>query len=91
MPNHIHFILVVTDSKSRPPGRSVPTKNIVSDFVGTFKRFCNKKYGKNIWQYRSYDHIIRGERDYRKIWEYIDENPVRWTSDKFYVPEDETE
>ena len=85
MPNHIHFILSVTESTSGPPGRSVPTNNAISNFVGTFKRFCNKKYGKNIWQARSNDHIIRGQHDYRKIWEYIDENPVRWTCDKFYV------
>ena len=87
MPNHIHFILSVTESTSGPPGRSVPTNNAISNFVGTFKRFCNKKYGKNIWQARSNDHIIRGQHDYRKIWEYIDENPVRWTCDKFYVEE----
>ncbi|MBQ3550449.1 MAG: transposase [Clostridia bacterium] len=87
MPNHIHFILSVAESASGPPGRSVPTNNAISNFVGTFKRFCNKKYGKNIWQARSNDHIIRGQHDYRKIWEYIDENPVRWTCDKFYFEE----
>ena len=87
MPNHIHFILSVTESTSGPPRTSVPTNNTISNFVGAFKRLCNQKYGKNIWQYRSYDHIIRDERDYRKIWEYIDENPVRWTCDKFYVEE----
>ena len=78
---------MVTDSENGPPGRSVPTNNTVSNFVGTFKRFCNKEYGKNIWQSRSNDHIIRNQCDYKKIWEYIDQNPVRWTCDKFYVDE----
>ena len=87
MPNHIHLILRVTEVQDGPPRTSVPTNNTISNFVGAFKRLCNQKYGKNIWQYRSYDHIIRDERDYRKIWEYIDENPVRWTCDKFYVEE----
>ena len=87
MPNHIHLILRVTEVQNGPPRTSVPTNNAISNFVGTFKRLCNRQFGQNIWQYRSYDHIIRDERDYRKIWEYIDENPVRWTCDKFYVEE----
>ena len=85
MPNHIHLILRVTEVQDGPPRTSVPTNNTISNFVGTFKRLCNQKCGKNIWQNRSYDHIIRDKRDYRKIWEYIDENPIRWTCDKFYV------
>ncbi len=87
MPNHIHLILRVTEVQEGPPRTSVPTNNIISNFIGTFKRLCNKKFGKNIWQYRSYDHIIRDKNDYRKIWEYIDGNPSRWAEDKFFVKE----
>ena len=87
MPNHIHLILRVTDVQGGPPRTSVPTNNTISNFIGTFKRLCNRQYGKNIWQYRSHDHIIRDECDYRKIWEYIDENPIRWTCDRFYIDE----
>ena len=94
MPNHIHLILHVHSGpsgrpKNGPSGRPVPTtpstNSAVSKFVGTFKRFCNRKYGKNIWQSRSYDHIIRGEQDYKEIWEYIEENPAKWREDKFYI------
>ena len=65
----------------------VPTRQntTLSRFVSTFKRFCNKLYGKNIWQYMSYDHIIRGEEDYKEIWQYIDKNPAKWKEDKFYT------
>jgi len=59
----------------------------ISKFVSTFKRFCNKEYGENIWQSRSYDHVIRGERDYREIYEYISNNPGRWVEDRFYQGE----
>ena len=85
MPNHIHMILVVESSGDGPSGRPVPTNTRISKFVGTFKRFCNKKYGVNIWQYRSYDHVIRSERDYQKIWNYIDGNPGKWMEDCFYT------
>ena len=68
MPNHIHLLLWVKAGKdttdngqSRTP---VPTNieranSACSQFVSTFKRFCNKEYGKNIWQARFHDHIIR--------------------------------
>ena len=83
MPNHIHFILRVTNGQSRTPA---PTRGnaAVAQFVSTFKRFCNKEYGENIWQSRYYDHIIRGEHDYAEIWRYIDENPHKWTLDEYY-------
>ena len=31
-----------------------------------------------------YDHVIRNEADYLRIWQYMDENPVRWTEDEYY-------
>ena len=56
MPNHIHILLFVKENgQSRTP---VPTNidranSTFSKFISTFKRFCNKEYGMNIWQYRS--------------------------------------
>ena len=86
MPNHIHFLFQVKESKnSGPSGTPVPTNSAISQFVSTFKRFTNKEYGKNIWQYRSNDHIIRGDKDYLKIYEYIENNPAKWHEDCFYV------
>ena len=85
MPNHIHLLVQLLDCGREPSGRPVPTDSKIARFVGTFKRFCNKQYGINIWQNRSHDHVIRGERDYVKIWEYIDNNPQRWAEDCFYI------
>ncbi len=85
MPNHLHLLIKIIKSGDGPSGTPVPTNSKISNFVGTFKRFCNKQYGKNIWQYRSYDHIIRGEQDYKEIWQYIDNNPAKWKEDKFYI------
>ena len=98
MPNHIHSMLwakgagngplrtPVTDGPSWTP---VPTvqNSVPSRFVSTFKRFCNKEYGVNIWQYRSNDHIIRNRQDYDEHLRYIYENPMRWYYDELYVEE----
>ena len=59
----------------------VSTNSKLSKFVGTFKRFCNRQCGGNIWQYRSYDHVIREDKDYQKIWLYIAQNPAKWEED----------
>ncbi len=91
MPNHIHLLIRIleTDKASGPSGTPIPTNSLISRFISTFKRFSNKEYGKNIWQDRSNDHIVRGEKDYQKIWEYIDTNVNKWKEDCFYVKETE--
>ena len=62
-----------------PPGTSVPTVQTtpLSRFISAFKRFTNKEIGYNIWQHRSYDHIIRDRRDYEAKRKYIYENPIK--------------
>ena len=85
MPNHIHLVLFVREDGS--PRTSTPTRQTttVSHFVSTFKRFCNKEYGGNIWQRGFYDHVIRERKDYEKIVKYIYENPIRWHYDELYT------
>ncbi len=81
MPNHIHLILEVkNDGMSQAPS---PTNAIVPKFISLFKRYCNREYGKNIFQRSFHDHIIRDENDYLKIWNYIDTNPQKWQEDCF--------
>ena len=36
------------------------------------------------WQTRFHDHIIRNEQSFNNISNYIINNPVNWTQDKFY-------
>ena len=85
MPDHIHIMIIVKKGKDtiRQGGASrtsPPTKqhSTLSRFVSTFKRFCNKEYGKNIWQESFYDHIIRSKEDYEEHIKYIHENPIKW-------------
>ena len=87
MPNHIHVLLWVKGNENGPSRTPVPTvqNSIPARFVSTFKRFCNKECGENIWQYRSNDHIIRNREDYEKHVKYIYENPIRWYYDELYT------
>ncbi len=88
MPNHIHLLLRVLPTAKGPSGTPVPPSRqntTIAQFVSTFKRFCNRELGHNIWQYRSYDHVIRGEQDYNEIWQYIDNNPAKWEQDRLYA------
>ena len=32
-----------------------------------------------LWQRGYYDHIVRSENDFLRIWTYIDNNPLRWS------------
>ena len=92
MPNHIHLLLQIKENEvpeSGPSGTPVPTKqnSVISRFVSTFKRFCNKEFGKNVWQSRSYDHVIRNQDDFDRHLKYIYENPFKWNADELYTNE----
>ncbi|MBQ5648768.1 MAG: transposase [Clostridia bacterium] len=94
MPNHIHILMRILNedsnasndgaSRTSPPTIVSQSRqhSTVSSFVSTFKRFCNKEYGTNIWQRHFYDHIIRNLEDYRKHKNYILENPRHWHLDE---------
>ncbi len=85
MPNHLHLILHVAGcAKGGASQSAAPYNSEVPKFVSLLKRCCNRLYGYNIWQISYHDHVIRGEVDFRKIWEYIDTNVLRWEKDCFY-------
>ena len=97
MPNHIHLILVV-DRNSGPSRAPAPTNAFEGDVssktpanakipraIGVMKRLINKEAGENIFQRSYHEHVIRDEADYRRIWDYIDTNPAKWTEDCYYM------
>ncbi len=88
MPNHIHIIIRIAKSLENGLSQAPnPTNSIVPKFISLFKRYCNREIGHNIFQRSFHDHIIRGENDYLKIWNYIDLNPAKWKEDRFYTEE----
>ena len=68
----------------------------VGDVVGAFKSLSTNDYIRNVkqnnwqpfnkklWQRNYYEHIIRDEKTYYQISEYIQTNPLKWQDDKYY-------
>lgn len=80
MPNHIHLLLQIkSDCDGRP--MVAPT---ISTVVQQMKGAVSKRVGFPVWQKGFHDHVIRSETDYQEIWEYIENNPARWTEDQLY-------
>ncbi|MEG0049819.1 MAG: transposase [Clostridia bacterium] len=55
-------------------------KSKVSVAVLALCRRKNRQMGK-LWQRSYHDHIVRDEKDYRRIYEYIENNPLQWEVD----------
>jgi len=68
----------------KPP---TPTNEMLPHIVSTFKRFCNKEIGNNIFQRGYIEHIVRDREDYETRTKYIYENPIRRYYDKLYTEE----
>ena len=83
MPNHVHMIIEINETDDRIGNDRA--NEMVPHVIGTLKRLVNRKAGKNVFQLSYHDHVIRGERDYQKIWSYIDDNPRRWKDDCFFM------
>ena len=83
MPDHIHAMIFLNPDKyaTRKDGSSrapTPTNEMLPHVISTFKRFCNKEIGNNIFQRGYIEHIVRDREDYEKRIKYIYENPVNW-------------
>jgi type I restriction enzyme R subunit len=71
MPNHVHVLF-------RPLGvHALP--EIVKTWKGFTAREINKRIGKTgeLWQDEYWDRLIRNERHFFKVAEYVRENPVK--------------
>ena len=79
MPNHFHLILSFSET-----GRPLPN---LSQVVQQTKRRVSMVLGKPIWQAHYYDRVIRGDADFQAVWTYIDNNPTKWSLDKYYSEE----
>jgi len=78
MPNHVHIIISLIGS----PRSATPT---IPTIVNSYKSIVSKEIGYSIWQRNYYEHIIRNEKEYLKVKEYIINNPAQWAEDKYYL------
>lgn len=86
MPHHIHAIIIIKNGfeYSAEQTGTFPT---LSAIIGLYKSGVSKQIhfilpDIQIWQTSFYDRIIRNEQIYRKIWQYIDDNPKKPLDDE---------
>ncbi|MCL2084064.1 MAG: transposase [Oscillospiraceae bacterium] len=86
MPNHIHMIVILMqDEDDLTSNADDRGRSSLHQVVRNIKSYVTKWAGFSMWQPRFHDHIIRNEEEYRRIWQYIDENPARWEEDHYFV------
>ena len=98
MPNHIHGILIINrrgvihhalmENDGLDQG-AMNCARTLGQIVRCFKSRCayeinkiNKTMGLKIWQRNYFERIIRNEKEYLKIKEYIKNNPKIWKRDR---------
>ncbi|HLC27888.1 MAG TPA: transposase [Dehalococcoidia bacterium] len=95
MPNHVHGIVLIIESRdaqpdalhpgasTRPPLSPQSLGSIIRQFKSvSTKRIWKAGFRDFVWQPRFYDRIIRSEHSLDAIRRYIQENPTKWELDR---------
>jgi REP element-mobilizing transposase RayT len=97
MPNHIHCIIIigeneynnnrgdamhgVSTNKFGPQSKNLPS--IIRGFKSAVTKRAKIINPDFSWQPNYYEHIIRDEKSFKTISEYIINNPLKWNNDKY--------
>jgi REP element-mobilizing transposase RayT len=73
MSNHVHVLL------SLPEESNQPLHKIMQRHKSYTAKMANRQLGRSgpFWQKESYDHLVRHEKSFWKIFQYILDNPVK--------------
>ena len=94
MPNHFHGIIIIAENQFNGIGGTSEnqfgsqSKNLASILRGYKSAVTTYARKNNIpftWQPRFHDHIIRSDDAFKRISNYIVNNPANWKEDKFYT------
>lgn len=85
MPNHFHIIIEIDSKKV---DENVKIKSL-SGLMGALQSTSSKQIHESglkdfAWHRSFHDHIIRNEKSYHAIFNYISNNPKNWAKDRFY-------
>ena len=87
---------VGADTRVCPDNKGEHTGSPLHKMIQWFKTMSTNEYIRNVkdhhwtpfnkklWQRNYYEHIIRNEKSYLPISEYIRTNPLKWQDDKYY-------
>lgn len=98
MPNHIHGIIEIKETNK--PNNNISDQPLKHEFqkiipksigsiirgykIGVTKEAHSSGEMIDVWQRNFYEHIIRGEKEFYIISDYIINNPLKWKEDRFY-------
>jgi putative transposase len=90
MPDHLHCIIELKhrafssenfNRYGKPVADSVSM--IINQYKGAVKKWCNRNgFCDFEWQGKFYDHVIRDNKEYWAIKNYIINNPSKWDRDR---------
>lgn len=93
MPNHMHGIIEIKDRNGElhtPKQQKNGTSHTVGAIVRGYKSSVTKQIKildhtiEGVWHRNYYEHIIRDDKAYENITNYINNNPKKWNADKFH-------
>ena len=90
MPNHVHILLELkNDTTDYQPNKFGPLlekslSSVINHFKGRVTKCADLHQLSAGWQSLFHDHIVRDEKEYVRIFEYISNNPKNWKEDKFF-------
>ena len=84
MPNHIHFIVNILDDNKTYLSEVIRwmKSKTTHDYIQGVREKGWTHFNGHLWQSRFWDRIIRNQREYDFVMNYIYENPRRWFKDK---------
>ena len=80
MPNHVHLLVRV----------ELPAQAAIPRAVAAIKSYAVHLAARqglsacDLWQRGYHDRVLRDENEYRTVWEYIENNPLKWEQDRYY-------
>lgn len=96
MPNHIHGIINLVGARRAVPLQiferfGKPVKGSLPTIIRSFKSEVTRRVnifrqtpGEKLWQRNYYEHVIRNEREFQILIDYIVTNPGNWCDDKLF-------
>lgn len=78
MPNHIHIIISVLEIGKHLSNYVCALKSLIS-------KEAKAKFGVlDLFQRSFFDRCISCEKEFNKVFEYIERNPAKWIFDRYY-------
>ncbi|MBP3285221.1 MAG: transposase [Clostridia bacterium] len=89
MPNHVHLLIFLKSDANcfiERKGKKLEDVRVLAEaripkIIQQFKSRVSRCVGTSIWHSRYHDHIVRNQREYKMIYNYIENNPMNWDKD----------